>query len=231
MTSQGGYGIRSLPVEERPRERLIKCGANTLSNAELLAIVLGSGTVGRSVLDLAKDLLCHFANLSQLSDSTIEELCTLKGIGPAKAVQLKAAFMLGMKAARQPLPPQYRVDHPSHAYNLVKDELEREKQEVFVVILLDVKGGVIRYERVSLGSLSKTIVHPREVFAPAIRHRAASMVLVHNHPSGDPEASEEDKQVTKRLLEAADILGIPILDHIIVGAQCYLSFRQENLCF
>ncbi|MBB65262.1 MAG: hypothetical protein CMO81_09385 [Waddliaceae bacterium] len=231
MTAANPYGIQNLPLDERPRERLLHYGAEALSSTELLAIILGSGSKEKSVLQLAQELLGAFSSISELSDSSIAELCRIKGIGPAKAIALKAAFALGMKAAKQSIPPRYLVEHPVHAYYLLKDELEKEKKEVFVVVLLDCKGSVIRYERVSVGTLSSTLVHPREVFAPAVRHGAASMILAHNHPSGDPSPSEEDFTVTTRLIEAARVLGVPIQDHLVIGRGRYVSLRQEGVCF
>lgn len=223
------YALQNLPLNERPRERLMKHGPESMSAAELIAIILGSGMKGRSVLHLSQDILSHFGSLNHLADATVEELCQIKGIGKIKALQLKAIFSLGTRISKQTSSPKYRIDHPLHAYNLIKDVVENEKREIFLVILQDTKGCVICYEIISIGTLTNSLVHPREVFYPAIRHKAASMILVHNHPSGDPTPSPQDISVTKNLAEAGRMMGIPVNDHIIVGAGRFLSLRQECL--
>lgn len=225
------YSIRSLPEEERPRERLHRYGPEAVSVAELIAILLGSGTRGRSVLQLAHEIVAHFGSLRNLSDATIAELCTIKGLGIAKAVQLKAAFNLGLRVSKQLSGPTYRIEHPLHVYNLVKEELSEEKREVLIVILLDTKGCVIIQETISIGTLSETLVHPREVFYPAIRHKAASLILVHNHPSGDPTPSKEDYDVTELLVKVGSMMSIPISDHLIIGKSGYTSLRQKGFIF
>lgn len=223
------YALQNLPLDERPRERLMRHGPESMSAAELIAIILGSGMKGRSVLHLSQDILSHFGSLNQLAEATVEELCQIKGIGKIKALQLKAIFSLGTRMTKQAAGPKYRIDHPLHAYNLVKEVLEHEKREMFFVVLQDVKGCVICYETVSIGTLSNSLVHPREVFYPAIRHKASSMILVHNHPSGDPTPSPQDISVTKSLADAGRLMGIPINDHIIIGDACYTSLRQQGL--
>lgn len=225
------YSIRHLPEEERPRERLIHAGAEALSTTELIAIILGSGSKSKPILQLAQEILTRFGGLRQLADATLIELQEIKGIGLAKAIQLKAALNLGLRASKQEIKPKYRVDHPSHAYYLIKDELENEKREFFVVILQDVKGFVISREIISIGSLSQTLVHPREVFYPAIRHKASSMIVAHNHPSGDPTPSSEDLKLTKILVETGTLLCIPVHDHIIIGQKNYVSMRQQGFHF
>lgn len=225
------YSIHNLPVEDRPRERLARCGAEALSTVELVAILLGSGTKSCPVLQLAHAIVTRFGCLQALTEATLSELMTIKGVGLAKAIQLKAAFSLGMRTARQTIAPKYRIEHPLHAYHLIKEELERETRELFIVILQDTKGYVICHEVVSIGSLSKTIVHPREVFYPAIRHKAASLIVAHNHPSGDPSPSVQDRELTQTLVEAGRYIGIPVHDHLIVGHGCYVSLRQLGLKF
>lgn len=227
----GHYSIKDLPVDERPRERLNRCGAEALSTAELIAIILSSGIKGKPVLQLAHDIVHQFGSAQGLADATLSELCAIKGLGTAKAIQLKAAFSLGTRLSKHIFSPKYRIKHPVHAYNLVKDELAHQKREFFVVILLDTKGFVITQEVVTIGTLSETLIHPREVFYPAIRHKAASMILVHNHPSGDPSPSEEDHEVTQQLIDASALLSIPIQDHLIIGATSYCSLRQHGFPF
>ncbi|MBA2727885.1 MAG: DNA repair protein RadC [Parachlamydiaceae bacterium] len=226
-----GYSVLSLPAEDRPRERLQRFGPEAMSTAELVAVLLGSGTKGNPVLQLAHELIVRFGNLKGLSEATVAELCQIKGLGQAKAIQLKAAFSLGVRLAKQPLGCRYRIENPMHAYNLVKDELSTEKREVFMTILLDTKGYVINHEVIAIGTLSQTLVHPREVFYPAIRHKAASLILVHNHPSGDPTPSKEDYEVTTKLSQAGAMISIPIHDHIILGQNQYISLRQKGFNF
>jgi DNA repair protein RadC len=225
------YSISHLPEQERPRERLLRYGPESMSTTELIALILGSGTKTKSVLELAHELVMHFGSLDQLATATISELCQIKGIGAAKAIQIKAAFSLGLRASKQVLAPKYRIENPLHAYYLVKDEMEKEKRELFVVILQDTKGYVICHEVVAIGTLSQALVHPREVFYPAIRHKAASLILAHNHPSGDPTPSPEDHELTKLLVEAGRLMGLPIQDHLIIGHQTYTSFRQKGFVF
>jgi DNA repair protein RadC len=225
------YSVQHLPQEDRPRERLVRFGAESLSTAELVAVILGSGTKSQPVLQLAHHLVTHFGSLNNLCNATLSELCEIKGIGLAKAIQLKAAFNLGMRASKQTIQPKYRIEHPAHAYNLIKDELENEKRELFVAILQDTKGYVICHEVISIGNLSQTLVHPREVFYPAIRHKAASLIVAHNHPSGDPTPSPEDFELTKILINAGKLIGIPLHDHLIIGQQKYVSLRKEGGVF
>lgn len=225
------YSIQCLPAEDRPRERLLRFGPDCLSLIELIAVILGSGTKAMPVLQLAQELVAHFGGLQQLTEATLAELLEIKGIGLAKAVQLKAALNLGSRASRQLIKSKYRIEHPSHAYQLIKDELENESREIFVVILQDTKGFLICHEVVSIGSLSQTLVHPREVFYPAIRHKAASLLVAHNHPSGDPTPSSQDLELTRLLLDASRLIGIPLQDHLIIGKQTYLSLRQNGFSF
>jgi DNA repair protein RadC len=225
------YSIQHLPEAERPRERLVRYGPESLSAAELIAIVLGSGTKQAPVLQLAQLMLAKFGTLEQLADATVQELCQVKGIGPAKAIQLRAVFNLGLRLSKQNVSVKYKIEHPVHAYHLVKDELLAEKREVFVVILQDAKGCSLGYHVVSIGTLTETPVHPREVFYPAIRHKAVSIILVHNHPSGDLTPSKQDCELTKKLIAVGQMVGIPVNDHIIISDQGYLSLRQKGGVF
>jgi DNA repair protein RadC len=231
LQSFTGYSIQQLPESDRPRERFLQHGPEAMSSAELIAILLGSGTQGMPVLKLAHEIVTRFGGLKQLAEATIEELCQIRGVGLAKAVQLKACFNLGLRVSKQDVSQKYRIENPLHAYHLLKDELQKETREVFVTILLDTKGGVITHLVVSIGTLSNTLVHPREVFYPAIRHKAASIILAHNHPSGDPTPSQEDYEVTKDLIRAGHLMGIPVNDHIIIGGHGYTSLRQKGMSF
>jgi len=217
--------LHHLPEAERPRERLIKYGVEALSLTELLAILLTSGTRGKSVLELAQELLIRFGGLSGLLGASISELTEVKGIGRAKAIQLKAAFGIAIRREETPL----KLKMTSlEAYELVRDELAYEKQEKLVVILKDVKERLIGHETVAVGTLSEVLVHPREVFFPAVRHKAASLILVHNHPSGDPTPSKADLELTRHLMKSSDVMGIGLDDHLIVGAHSFISLRREG---
>lgn len=225
------YTIQKLPEEDRPRERLSRHGAESLSSAELIAILIGSGIKGLPVMQLAHDIIAHFGSLERLADATLTELCQIKGLGSVKAIQLKAAFSLGIRAAKQTVGPKYRASNPTHIYHFIKDELERETRELFIAILLDVKNCIITKELISIGTISQTLVHPREVFYPAIRHKAASIVLCHNHPTGDPTPSEQDLQVTQELIQCGNMLKIKVYDHIIIGHNTFVSLRQKGVKF
>lgn len=221
--------LKDFPEEDRPRERLLSQGADALSSAELIAILLGSGTKGKHVLDLAQEIISHFGSLEALADATVPELCEIHGLGNAKAIQLKAALGLAKRMKERVGREVVQINHPEQVYRMVCGDLEDEKREVFLSILLDVKGCVIGKEVISIGTLSNSLVHPREVFYPAIRNKAASMILVHNHPSGDPTPSREDLEVTDRLMESGKLIGIPVEDHIVIGKGRYRSIRQMRL--
>ena len=222
--------IRELPTEERPREKLISLGSSVVSNAELLAILIGTGTKDRSALDLASALLAAEEDgLGNLAGSTPEEICRISGMGIAKACRIIAAFELGRRLATRPLPGKVLITSPESIADLFMEEMRYYRKEFFNVLLLNSKGEIISIEKSSVGDLSSTIVHPREIFSGAVRRSAAAVVFVHNHPSGNPEPSSEDQEVTLRLIEAGKILGIRVLDHIIIGDGVYVSFRQRNL--
>lgn len=222
--------IRELPTEERPREKLISLGSSVVSNAELLAILIGTGTKDRSALDLAAALLAAEEDgLGNLAGSTPEEICRISGMGIAKACRIIAAFELGRRLATRPLPGRVLITSPDSIADLFMEEMRYYRKEFFQVLLLNSKGEIISIEKSSVGDLSSTIVHPREIFSGAVRRSAAAVVFVHNHPSGNPEPSGEDQEVTLRLIEAGKILGIRVLDHIIIGDGIYVSFRQRNL--
>ena len=209
----------------RPREKLRARGAGGLSDAELLALVLGSGTAHRSASRVGRHLARH--RPSELAAWSSARWLLVPGIGPARGAALSAAFELGRRAAERPAAcPAIRG--PEDVRLLVRD-LERARKEHFVVLLLNARHELQGRETVSIGSLNASIVHPREVFQPAIVHSAASIVLVHNHPSGDPEPSEEDLSITKRLVQVGDLVGIGVLDHVIVAARGVVSFRSRQL--
>lgn len=221
------FTIRDLPEEERPRERLLKYGESALSLQELLQIILRTGNKGESVATLSQKLLAHFGNLQKLKEASIEELMSIKGIGLAKAVQIKAALELGKRAETTYEKKQKKIITPQDVFKLMKSKLKDYTKEYFYLISLNSRGMVI--SEISIGILNASLVHPREVFAEAIKQRANSIILVHNHPSGDPSPSKEDIKITKRLKKAGKILGIEVIDHIIITKNSYLSLKNKGL--
>lgn len=222
------FTIYDLPKEERPRERLVKFGEQALSIQELLQLVLGRGIAGESVVVTAQKLLSQFGSLQKLAEASIEELSSVKGIGLAKATQIKAAFEIGRRLSTQAAPYKSKeLTDPEKVYRLIKSKLKDYHKEHFYIIVLNSRNWSVA--EVSVGSLNASIVHPREVFAEAIKNKAASVIFVHNHPSGDPEPSEGDLVVTKRLVEAGKILEIEVVDHIIITNTNFLSFKERKL--
>ena len=223
------YTIKELPVEDRPREKLMTFGENKLSNSELIAILLSSGIKGRTAIELAQDILFQSGGLLGLADQSVDELIQKKGIGQSKATRLKAAFELGRRLSDFAPAKKTVLRSPIHAVDYMQTRLKLKKQEVFIVVLLDIKSQVIKVEEISKGGLAKSIVHPREVFKTAIRASAAGIILGHNHPSGNTTASPEDITITNKLIEAGNIIGIKVIDHLIIGDNNYLSMREEGL--
>jgi len=222
------FTIHDLPKDERPRERLVKFGEQALSAQELLQLILGRGVAGESVAVTAQKLLSHFGSLQKLSEASIEELSSIKGIGLAKASQIKAVFEISRRLSTQA--PSYKskeLTDPEKVYRLIKNKLKDYHKEHFYIIALNSRNYSIA--EVSVGSLNASIVHPREVFAEAIKNKAASVIFVHNHPSGDPEPSEDDLEITKRLTESGKILGIEVIDHIIITKTEFVSFKERGL--
>ena len=224
------FTIHDLPLSERPRERLFKLGSEALSAQEILALILGRGIKGESVIDTSHKLLRQFGNLKGVADASIEELTQTKGIGLAKAAQIKAALELSKRLeAGVDETPKPVLKSPEDVVSAVRSQLKGKKKEHFVVLCLDTRNRLINRSQVSIGSLDTSIVHPREVFKEAISSSAASVIFVHNHPSGDPEPSREDIELTKRLAKVGEIIGIDVLDHIIVCDKSYLSLKAKNL--
>ncbi|KKB35096.1 RadC family protein [Bacillus thermotolerans] len=220
--------IHDVPLEDRPRERLIARGASSLSNHELLAILLRNGTKDESVLQLAARLLTTFEGLSLLKDASLEELTSVKGIGKAKAVQIMSALELGRRVNQLTFCNRYVIRSPEDGANYVMEEMRFLTQEHFVALYLNTKNQVLHKQTIFIGSLNASIVHPREVFKEALRRSAASLICIHNHPSGDPRPSQEDIEVTKRLAECGKILGIELLDHLIIGEKKYVSLKEKG---
>lgn len=213
---------------ERPRERLRVEGPQSLSLVELIALVLRTGATGISAVGLASRLLREVGSLDRLARAGDAELGRVRGMGPAKIASLRAALELGARCARSPLRPGTRLGCPEQVFAHFGTRLRQARQEVFSVLLLDTRHRLIAEVEVSRGSLNQSLVHPREVFAPALRESAAAILVVHNHPSGDPRPSREDHEVTRRLVRAGEILGVPLLDHVIIGAQGYASFARSG---
>jgi DNA repair protein RadC len=224
------YTIHDLPASERPRERLQRHGVQALATAELLALLMGRGISGESVMITAQRLLAQFGNLQNMAAASVEELSAIKGIGLAKAAQIKAAFELGRRLDD----PDYHaktdpVQSPEEAVESVRGKLKGIKKEHFFMLCLDTRNRVTAKKQVSQGNLDSSIVHPREVFKDAISSLASSVIFLHNHPSGDLEPSSEDINLTKRLVEAGELLGIPVLDHIVVCDRGFTSMKSRNL--
>lgn len=219
---------KSLPVEELPRERLIRIGAENLSPAELVAIILRTGSVNRTVFQLADDLILEYKDLRGLTKASLTEIAGFPGVGLIKAVQLKAAFELGRRSvASNPAQPS-SIKKPQDIYELLKNSFLDLDREYFKVIHLNTKNQVIKVETTAIGVLSSSPVHPREVFKEAVKMSSAGIVLAHNHPSGDPTPSQDDILLTNRLRNAGEILGIPVIDHIIFGDNRYISLKERE---
>jgi DNA repair protein RadC len=220
--------IRDYPEDERPRERLIQDGPQSLSNHELLAIMLRTGSKEESVLQLSNRLLTSFEGLRLLKDASVDEMMSIKGIGSAKAVQIMAAVELGRRIHRLQYEDRYVIRSPEDAANYVMEDMRFLTQEHFVCLYLNTKNQVLHQQTIFIGSLNASIVHPREVFKEAFRRSAASFICLHNHPSGDPSPSREDIDVTKRLNECGKLIGIELLDHLIIGDQKFISLKEKG---
>lgn len=235
MEHQGESGepsyvtIRDLPDEERPRERLAKYGADAVTNTELIAILLRTGSARESALSLANRLLSQFG-VRGIAKASVEELAQVKGIGLAKAAQLKAAFELGKRLATTGDEARRTIQSPQHAADLVMEDLRYRDREHFQIILLDTRNCLIGTPRtVAVGGLNVNRVEPREIFKEAITHSAHAVILVHNHPSGDPTPSADDRALTQRLLEAGKLMGIQVLDHVIIGDGKFASLKEKQM--
>jgi len=221
--------MREIPPDLRPRERLINEGPEALSDIELLAILVRTGTASASAVTVATALLGRFGDLRTLLQSSAEELSSVKGIGPAKAAQIKAALEIGRRVSATSAGVRVSIRSPEDAAGIVMEEMRHLDREHFYALILNTKNQVIARERISVGTLNTSTVHPRELFKAAIRRSAAAIILVHNHPSGDPSPSGEDREVTVKLVEAGKIMGIQVLDHIIIGDNIFVSFKAEGL--
>ena len=223
------YHMKELPPADRPREKMINNGAAVLTDSELLAILIGSGTKEKSALDIARDLTAEGGMLRNLATARdVKELAKMKGFGLAKAATIIAALELGRRVALAEPQSRDSITSPEDGVALLMPRLRYETKEHFLVVLLNSKNKVLQIEQISEGSLNSSVVHPREVFMPAVLHHAAAILAAHNHPSGDPTPSKEDKDLTKTLAEAGKYMGIPVLDHIIIGDASYFSFKEHS---
>lgn len=220
--------MREYRKEEKPRERFLQDGPESLSNQELFALLLRTGTKEESVLQMANRLLDAFEELRLLKEASIEELTAIKGIGEAKAIQLLAAVELGRRIHRVNNQERYVIRSPEDGAKYCMEDMRFLTQEHFVCLYLNTKNQVLHKRTIFIGSLNASIVHPREVFKEAFRRSAASIICLHNHPSGDPAPSKEDIEVTKRLVECGKIIGIDLLDHIIIGEHKYVSLKEKG---
>jgi DNA repair protein RadC len=231
MEKKDASSIKHWPEDERPRERLAKFGGDSLSDAQLLAILIGSGASGanKSAVDICRDLLKVFGNLSDLDRASIHELCKVKGIGLAKASQVKAALEVGKRMSSIRSGNTDRMTTSRAFVEYFAPFMKNLRKEVVKVALLDNKLKIIKDFVISEGSVNSSIVHPREVMIPAIKESASKIVLVHNHPSGDPSPSQADIEITHRVSKAGEIIGIKLLDHIIIGGTEFYSFADEGM--
>ncbi len=223
--------IKEWPEEDRPREKLLDKGAEALTEAELLAIILrtGNASTGESALDHARLLLKQFGGLKGIDKTPTTDLRSVKGIGPAKTAQLKACLEIGRRLGRDKWEIGKALRSSEDVFRHFQDRLEKEKREIFYVVLLTNKNRKIREVRISEGSLTSALVHPREVYNPVIRESAAAVIFVHNHPSGDPSPSPEDLEITRRLKEVGEVMGIRVLDHVVIGHDRYYSFSDRGV--
>lgn len=222
--------IRELPSDERPREKMVLYGAGALSNAELLAILIRTGSRKKSALILANEILSYDKKgIAFLADCVPEELSIIQGIGSAKACQIVAAIELGKRITKKPKETKIKINNPETIASLFMEEMRYYKKEFFNVVLLNTKGEILSVENTAIGNLDSTIVHPREIFCNAVRKSAAAVVFVHNHPSGNPTPSAEDIEITHRLVKAGEILGISVWDHIIIGDGTFFSLKNRSL--
>ncbi len=221
--------IKDMPQDQRPRERLLREGPEVLTDSELLAILLHTGTKKNSALDLATKIISSFGGLRELLSLTQEELLAVHGVGLAKVAQIKAALELGRRVSSSHIGERPQIRCPEDVAGLVMEEMRHLDREHFVVLALNTKNQVLMKETVSIGTLNSSLVHPREVFKNALRRSAAAVILVHNHPSGDPTPSGNDIKITQQLQEAGNIVGIQVLDHIVIGDNTFIGLKAKGI--
>lgn len=218
-----------MPMQERPRERLLEHGADAIQTHELIAIIFRTGLGQISALDLARSLLFRYRSLKELAHAPIQEYQTIRGIGFSKAVELKAAFELGRRSVRELFQERIPLQSPESIFQFLKDKFELKTQEHLVALYLNTKGELLKQEVLFIGSLNASVIHPRDIFKHAVLNSAASIVIVHNHPSGDPTPSTHDLDVTKMIAQNGEMMDIPLMDHVILGRDRYFSFKEKGV--
>ncbi|MBS1519055.1 MAG: DNA repair protein RadC [Bacteroidetes bacterium] len=231
--------VNDLPLSERPRERLRELGADKLSSAELIALLLNTGTRGESVITLAQKILVRFGSLSMIMEASLEDLKNFRGLGEAKASKLMASFGIARKIIREIQENENEsrlnrkkynpITNPEELHRILISKITNYSKEHFYVISLDSRNNFTGLDEISVGTLTASLVHPRETFESAIRRHAAHIIIAHNHPSGETDPSEDDLKITRRLVEAGKIMGIDVLDHLIFTKHSYMSFKESSL--
>ena len=223
------FMIKEIPFNERPRERFMNHPKEAISNQELIAIILRTGSKTESVLDLSKRVLVKHKTLKEISNLSVKDLMEIRGIGKSKAIELLAAFELGKRVNKERFEVKKKLHSPESIYMYMKDQLEMKTQEHLVALYLNTKGELLNKKTLFIGSLTSSLIHPREIFKYAVINSAASIILVHNHPSGDPSPSEQDKHITRLIHENSRMMDIELLDHIVIGRDKYYSFKEKSL--
>jgi len=222
--------VKELPFDDRPREKLLLRGAQSLSDAELVAILLRTGKKGKSVIEIARELINSEGNLAMLATKTVDSLQKISGIGKDKAATISAAFELSRRILSQPKWfSNKKITSPQDVAEIFIPILRDDNKEKFIVVCLNSANKIIKHETISVGNLNSSIVHPREVFKVAIDNSSASIILIHNHPSGNPDPSNEDIRITKKIVETGKIMEIPVFDHLIIAGETYTSFVEKRL--
>jgi len=219
--------IKDTPKIDRPREKLKQKGAAALQKAELLAIILRTGIKNKNVIKVAEDILKKYSD-KKLTDATYQELKNIHGVGPTKAAQIIAAIALGQRLFKEKSREEIFINSPQDIIKAIGG-IKENKKENFIALYLDARNKLIYQETISIGTLNANLVHPRELFEPAVRNFAASIIIAHNHPTGAPEPSQDDLDITKQLVQAGKIMGIEVIDHLIIGENAFLSFKEKNL--
>jgi len=230
MNEDRKFTVKELPLDDRPREKLLMRGAQSLSDAELVAILLRTGKKGKSVIEIARELINSEGNLAMLATKTVDSLQKISGIGKDKAATLSAAFELSRRILSQPKwLSNKKITSPQDVAEIFIPILRDDNKEKFIVVCLNSANKIIKHETISIGNLNSSVVHPREVFKVAIDNSSASIILIHNHPSGNPEPSNEDIRITKKIVETGKIMEIPVFDHLIIAGETYTSFVEKRL--
>ena len=230
MKEDKKFTVKELPLDDRPREKLLLRGAQSLSDAELVAILLRTGKKGKSVIEIARELITSEGNLAMLATKTVGSLQKISGIGKDKAATIAAAFELSRRILSQPKWFSIKkITSPQDVAVIFIPILRDDNKEKFIVVCLNSANKIIKHETISVGNLNSSVVHPREIFKVAIDNSSASIILIHNHPSGNPEPSNEDIRITKKIVETGKIMDIPVFDHLIIAGETYTSFIEKRL--